>query len=122
MGSLDDTESVVVNLVACDCVFVCNRFRQQRIVIYGHATTPEDLPDGRRVLDSALRPERIQSARNAEPGPRSHVSLINLPVVSDCADRARGPVFWKAQLLAKFAFGADQALDIGIGRFQRILD
>ena len=43
----------------------------------------------------------------------SNVSFIDLSVIADRADGARGPVLRKAQLLAKFAFGADQAPDIG---------
>jgi hypothetical protein len=65
-------------------------------------------------LNSALGPERIQSARDAEPGLRTDVPFIDLSVIADRADGARGPVLGNAQLLAKFAFGADQPPDIGV--------
>ena len=73
-------------------------------------------------MNSTLGPERIQSARDAEPGLRSNVPFIDLSVIADRADGARGPVLRKAQLLAKFTFGADQAPYIGVGRFHRIVD
>src|SRR4029077_18072167 len=115
MGLRDQAKSVLVDLVARDRVLACNRIRQQRIIIHGHGLTPEELPDGRRVLNAALGPERIQSARDAEPGLGSNVSFIDLSVIADRADGARGPVFPKAQLLAKFTFGPGRAPYFGCG-------
>src|SRR5215472_17759615 len=83
---------------------------------------PWELSDGRRILDSALRPERIQAARDAQSGLCSYVSFIDLAIVAYRPNGTRGPIMLKAQLMAEFTFAPDQAPDVGIGRFQRIVD
>src|SRR5262245_46086064 len=99
MSIRDETERIPVNLVARGRVPAGNRFRQQRIVIYSHAAPLQRLPDRRSVLDAALRPERIQSTRDAEHRLRSDISLVDLAVVADGANGPRCPVRRQAQLL-----------------------
>ena len=63
------------------------------------------------LVHSAFRPRAILSG---EPWP--DVPLEDLAVVADMLDDAIGPVLGQAELLAVIAFGAEQALDVRIGR------
>ena len=99
VGPPDEAVGIPVNSVARVSVLACNRFRQQCIIIHGHGL-PLKLPDGRRVLDPALRPQCVQSAWNAELGLRSDVSLINFAVVADRAT-ARRPTHSQGPVAAK---------------------
>src|ERR1700751_3763760 len=83
---------------------------------------PWGLSDGRRILDSAPRPERIQAARDAQSRLCSNVSLIDFAIVAYRPNGTCGPIMLKAELLAELTFAPDQAPDVGIGRFQRIVD
>src|SRR5947199_6689709 len=82
----------------------------------------KSLPDRRGVQNAAGVPQLIQTARNAELRAGADVALIDLAVVADVADDARRPVLGEAELLAVFAFGADEAHDVRLLGFQRVAD
>src|ERR1700694_1197933 len=79
-------------------------------------------PYRRGVLDAAGAPELVQSAGNAEFRSRADIALVDLAVIADVADDADSPIPGQAEFLAIGAFGADQPHDIGLLRFQRLVD
>ena len=78
--------------------------------------------DRRRVLDTALGPQFVQTAFDFERRAQSDVPLEQLAVVADLFHDADGPVLGQAELLAEIAFGSDKSLDFRIGRFQRLIE
>src|SRR5690606_32793945 len=62
--------------------------------------------DGRRIHQSAVLPERILAARNAEG---SDVALVHLAVVADRGHHARQPVRIEAEALADLSGGPEHA-------------
>src|ERR1700734_2785675 len=74
------------------------------------------------VLDAAGVPQLIESARNGELGFRAQVALEDFAVVSYIPDNIRRPVVAEPDLLAEDSAGADQAHNLGLLRFQRLID
>src|SRR5216683_1446865 len=79
-------------------------------------------PYRRRVLDPALGPQPVETAADAELRACPHIALETLAVIAHLPDDAHHPVLGEAELLAIGAFGADQPPDLGLVRFQRLVD
>src|SRR5690242_13469835 len=69
---------------------------------------------GRRVLQAAFGPQRVEAAFDLERGAFAPVALEHLAVVSDVPHDAHHPVLGEPELFAVIALGADQLLDVGI--------
>src|SRR5580704_17941806 len=79
------------------------------------------LTDRRRVLNSALVPEIVPFAGNAELGTRADRALEHFAVIADLPDDAHHPISGQPQLFAEVALNSHQPLDLGLLRFQRII-
>src|SRR6476659_5995222 len=79
-------------------------------------------PHGRCVLDTALGPEPVDAAADAELRARSHITFEHFAVIADLLDDADDPVLAQAQLLAEVALDAQEAPDLGLVGLQRLVD
>src|SRR5689334_10543817 len=80
------------------------------------------LPDRRGVLDAALVPEVVEASGDLERRVRAHVALVDLTIVASALDDLHRPDVVEADGLAELTFGAEQALDVGVGRLQHLVD
>src|SRR5262249_22528126 len=80
------------------------------------------LPDRGRVHDAAHGPEMIQSARDAERRLDADVAVIDLGIVADVPEDAHDPILGEPDLLPVIPFGADEPLDVGLCRSERLVD
>src|ERR1700722_2542459 len=111
----------------------CARLEQRRIRrpaltlprnegVFNAKRLSDKLPDRRRVLDAAVDPQFVQSARDAELRFRAEIALEYLAVVAGRFHRRDRPGRRKAQLFAEVAFGPDEAPDLGLLRLQGVID
>src|SRR3954462_4056101 len=79
-------------------------------------------PHGRCVLDTALGPEPVDAAADAQLRARSHITFEHFAVIADLLDDADDPVLAQAQLLAEVALDAQETPDLGLVGLQRLVD
>src|SRR5512140_2759704 len=72
--------------------------------------------DRRRVLQTTLVPELVQTARDLQLGAGTDVAFIHLAVVSDRLHDAGEPVLGQTELLAEITVGAEGALELRLLR------
>src|SRR5262245_51577133 len=84
------------------------------------SSTVDDLPillDRRSILDTALRPEAIEPARNVELRPDPDIAFEHFSIIPYVPHDPHRPVLGEADLLPVASLGADEASHGGlIGR------
>src|SRR5215831_16674378 len=78
--------------------------------------------DRRCVLQPALGPQCVQSARDLERRALADVALEHLAVISDMLDDAIHPILGQAELLAERTLDPEQALDLRIVGLHLVVD
>src|SRR6266853_4778755 len=79
-------------------------------------------PDRRRILDAALGPQPVETARDAELRSGPDIAVEHFAVIADMLDDAHDPVLGQAELLAVSAFGSQHPLDLRLRRLHGFID
>ena len=66
--------------------------------------------------------KRVEAALDLDRRAHADVALERFAVVPDRLDDAIGPIVREAQALAEIALDAEQAADVGLGRFEHLVD
>src|SRR3984957_12541292 len=74
------------------------------------------------VLQAALGPQRVESARDLQRRTLTDIALKNFAVIADVLDDAIGPVVGQPHCFTELAFEAEQAADFRIGRALLVVD
>src|SRR5581483_3000744 len=82
----------------------------------------EQSADRRRVLDSALVPELVQSASDLQPGAGADIAIERLAVVTDRLDDAVEPVLGQPELFAEIAVDPKGAFDVRLVGLRHLVD
>src|ERR1700733_14489094 len=88
----------------------------------GAARVSRQSANRRGVLNAAFGPQRIKAASDLERRTLPDIALEHFAVIADQANDAVGPVVGQPELFADFAFGAEQALDLGTVRMRLLVE
>src|ERR1700719_851073 len=78
--------------------------------------------DRRRVLDSALVPELVDTARDLKLGAGADIAIEGFPVIADRLDDLQHPILGDAKRLAEIAVDTEHALELRLIRFRHLVD
>src|SRR5690606_38269433 len=78
--------------------------------------------DRHRIVEAAVRPQRIQATVERKRRIRADIGRIGFTVVADMLDDAVGPIGREPDRSTKIAFHAEQAADFGVIRTQHLID
>ena len=93
--------------------------RPERVHVTGCRSS---LAERRRVENSAVRPQVVVAAREADGRLGADVALVDLAVVAHALDDVVGPVLREAEHATQVAFLTEKALDLGVVRFLHGVD
>src|ERR1700686_1579513 len=80
------------------------------------------LADRRRVLDAALRPQRVDAAGDLQLRSRADIALKHLVIIAEMIDDVVGPIIGEADALAEGAVEAEQAANVLVLRAFHCID
>ncbi len=80
------------------------------------------LADGRRVLQTTLCPQRVETAIDVDARLLADIAVVDFAVVPDRLDDPYGPIVVEANCLPKVTLDAHQTPDVGIGGGFHLLD
>src|ERR1700709_1150037 len=78
--------------------------------------------DRRRVLNSALVPELIEAAGNAELRTSADVAVESFAIIADRLHDPGHPILGDTELFAEIAVGAEYPLELRLVRFGHLID
>src|SRR5262249_12210916 len=82
----------------------------------------EGSADRRRVLETALVPETVETSVDAKRRAGADVTIEHLAVVADGLDDPDHPILGHAELFAEVAVGAEDTLQLGLVRLRHFVD